>query len=348
MSEDHDGVPELLAAWAFGALQPADERTVLPHLAGCASCTAQAEQLRQTVRLLDGPPGAPEPAAAGHGSALPDGVLAVALRARPAAPEVASHAAPYAAAVSGLTALLREVDGVDGRGPWGTPVVHDWDVRDTVGHLIAADEALARRLGVRTPAPPSRTTEEMPWEEAWEARTTDMIAYERTRAPGETVAAWSAQSAALLATPEARDPERAALATVLMGIRLPVADHFLGRAFETWIHTDDIGRALGLTVPAPPEAHLGQLVRLAVRMLGMALGPAAPPVLLSVTGVGGDARWVLGAEAEPVQGELALRAVDFCLLVGGRQTPAAVPRGTAGDADAVRNVLDRAASLAWL
>ncbi|MEU9189170.1 maleylpyruvate isomerase family mycothiol-dependent enzyme [Streptomyces sp. NPDC048484] len=345
MSDDHDGVPELLAAWAFGALQPPDEKSVPLHLAGCGSCAAEAERLRETVRLLDGPPGAPEPTAAHNGSAGSDGVLAAALRARSAVPRVAAHAAPYAAAVTGLTALLREVTG---HGPWGTPVVHDWDVRDTVGHLIAADEQLAQHLGVRTQAPPSRLTEDMPWEEAWETRTTDMIAYERTRSPEETVAAWSAQTAALLATPEARDPERAAHATKLLGVRLPVADHFLGRAFETWIHTDDIGRALGFAVPPPPEVHLGQMVRLAVRMLGLALGPTAPPVLFAVTGVEGDSRWVLGSEGEPVRGELALQAVDFCLLVGGRHTPASVPRGMVGDEDAVRNVLERAASLAWL
>jgi hypothetical protein len=131
----------------------------------------------------------------------------------------------------------------------------------------------------------------------------------------------------------------------LMGMRLPVADHFLVRAFETWIHTDDIGGALDLPVPPPPEAHLWRLVRLAVRVLGLALGPTAPPVLFEVTG--GD-RWVLGSDAEPVHAELSLAPVDFCLLVGGRYAPEEVPRGADGDEDAVRNVLERAASLAWL
>ncbi|WP_151479816.1 maleylpyruvate isomerase family mycothiol-dependent enzyme [Streptomyces albicerus] len=350
MTDDHDGVPELLAAWAFGALQPADEKAVPLHLAECESCAAEAERLRETVRLLDVPPGAtsgdgaPETASS-NGFAGADGVLAVALRARPAVPRVAAHAAPYAAAVAGLKALLRELDG---HAPWGTPVVHDWDVHDTLGHLIAADEQLAVRLGLEARVPPSRITEDTPWEEAWNTRTADVIAHERTRTPEETVAAWSAQAAALLATPEARDPERAARATTLMGVRLPVADHFVVRAFEAWIHTDDIGRALGLAVPPPPPAHLWQLVRLAVRVLGMALGPTAPPVLFAVSGEGDDTQWVLGSEDEPVQGELVLDAVDFCLLVGGRYTPDEVPRGAAGDEDAVRNVLDRAASLAWL
>lgn len=374
MTDDHDGVPELLAAWAFGALQPADEKAVPAHLAGCESCAAEAERLRETVRLLDVSPGT---TAAGNGSpaarngsaavsrngsapgvtgggsagasvggpAGADGVLALALRSRPALPRVAAHAAPYAAAVAGLRALLREVDG---HGPWGTPVVHDWDVRDTVGHLIAADEQLAVRLGLQSHTPPSRTTEDTPWEEAWNTRTADVIAYERTRDPQETVATWAARAAALLATPEAVDPEPAARATTLMGVRLPVSDHFVVRAFETWIHSDDIGRALGLAVPPPPDAHLWQLVRLAVRVLGMALGPTAPPVLFAVTSGESSTEWVLGSEDEAVRGELVLDAVDFCLLMGGRYTPDEVPRGVAGDEDAVGNVLERAAALSWL
>jgi len=379
VTDDHDGVPELLAAWAFGALQPADEKVVPLHLAGCESCAAEAERLRETVRLLDVPPGTAaagngSPAAAarngsaavsqngsaagvpgagpleasvvGGGPAGADGVLALALRSRPALPRVAEHAAPYAAAVAGLRALLREVD--DGHGPWGTPVVHDWDVRDTVGHLIAADEQLAVRLGLETHTPPPRITGDTPWEEAWNTRTADVIAYERTRDPQETVDAWAERAAALLATPEARDPERAAHATTLMGVRLPVADHFVVRGFEAWIHTDDIGRALGLAVPPPPDAHLWRLVRLAVRILGMALGPTAPPVLFAVTAGESSTEWVLGSEDEAVRGELVLDAVDFCLLVGGRYTPDEVPRGMAGDEDVVRDVLERAAALSWL
>ncbi|MGW1723949.1 maleylpyruvate isomerase family mycothiol-dependent enzyme [Streptomyces sp. NPDC002306] len=360
MSTEHDRVRDLLAAWAFGALPPAEAGTVPRHLAGCASCAAQAERLRETVRLLDGPPR--------HGtSAHPaDRALPVALRARPAPPRTAPHAAPYAAAVAALGALLAEADG-----RWGTPVVHDWDVHATVAHLLAADEPLTDLLTTGRPAPPPRpgpdagraeagpvevnradagahaseVNSEVDWADVWAWRSAEVIAREHRRDAGRTVAAWSAQAAALLATPEARDPGPAAGAVTSSGLRLTVADHFLVRAFETWIHTDDIGRALGLAVPPPPERHLWQLVRLAVRILGRALGPTAPPVLFSVTG--GD-RWVLGAEGEPVRAELTLDPVDFCLLVGGRHTPDAVPRSTTGDAAAVRNVLERAASLAWL
>ncbi len=337
MTTDHDGVRDLLAAWAFGALEPADEKRVSRHLAECEDCAAQAERLRETVRLLDGPP----PVEPSQWPAATPGVLPPALRVRPPVPRVAPHAAPYAAAVAGLRALLPEADG-----RWGSWVVHDWDVHATVAHLLAADEPLAGRLGVGTRVPAAPPADEGPnWEQAWNRRTAQVIAHESGRTPEETVADWAAQADALLATPEARDPEPAASAVTLMGMRLPVAEHFLVRAFEVWIHTDDIGRALGLSVPPPPEAHLWQLVRLAVRVLGLALGPTAPPVLFAVTG---GEEWVLGSEDEPVRAELVLNPVDFCLLVGGRYAPGEVPRGADGDEEAVRNVLERAASLAWL
>ncbi|MGW4869470.1 maleylpyruvate isomerase family mycothiol-dependent enzyme [Streptomyces chartreusis] len=333
MTDGHEAVTDLLAAWAFGALDPAAAETVTAHLAGCESCAAEAARLKETVRLLDGTPlTAPTPS--------PDGVLSLALRTRAPLARVAEHAAPYAAAVAGLKALLPEL-----AGRWTTPVVHDWDAHATVAHLLAADEHLAGRLGVDARVPPSHIEEGAHWEDAWNRRSADVIAHEHGRTPEETVADWAAQAGQLLGTPEARDAELAARAVTLMGMRLPVADHFLVRGFETWIHTDDLGRALGLAVPLPPPEHLERLVRLAVRVLGLALGPTAPPVLFSVTG---GEEWVLGSADEPVRAELSLDPYDFCLLVGGRYAPQAVPRGTTGDAAAVRNVLERAASLAWL
>ncbi|UUU21086.1 maleylpyruvate isomerase family mycothiol-dependent enzyme [Streptomyces sp. DSM 40750] len=343
MTNDHDGVRELLAAWAVGALPPGDDRTVPLHLAGCETCAAEAERLRDTVRLLDGTPGPGAAVPGGSVNGSVDGVLATALRSRrPRVPGVAPHAAPYAAAVAGLQALVPELDG-----RWGTPVVHDWDAHATVAHLVAADEHLAVPLGVDARLPASHLPEGIPAGDAWARRTADVIAHEHGRTPGETVATWAAQAAALLATPEARDPELAARAVTVMGLRLPVADHFVVRAFEAWIHTDDIGRALGLPVPPPPAEHLERLVRLAVRILGLALRDA-PPVLFEITGPTSDTSWVLGSDAEPVTAELALDPVDFCLLVGGRHAPQEVPRRVAGDEGAARNVLETAATLAWL
>lgn len=349
---EHDDVRDLLAAWTLGALDPEEARAVARHLIGCASCAAEAEGLRETVRLLDGADGEADvspgpgfgPAASG------DGVLALALRARPATalPRVAPHAAPYAAGVSGLRALLREVDEAAHGGTWRTPVVHDWDVQGTVAHLLAADELLAFGLGLAprvplTPPPPGA-----PWHESWAARTAEVVTHERRRDPGQTVAAWAAQAAELLATPEALDPRPASAVLTLMDLPLPVAEHFVLRAFELWIHTDDIGRALGLAVPPPPEKYLRRMVDLGVRGVALATGPGDPRVRLTL----GDLSTVLGAPDEitpsPVPTQLTLDPVDFCMLLGGRYEPHAVPHDVVGDENAARSVLERAASFAWL
>ncbi|MFJ8823532.1 maleylpyruvate isomerase family mycothiol-dependent enzyme [Streptomyces sp. NPDC102467] len=349
---DHAAIRDLLGAWAVHALTPAEQRSLPGHLAECASCAAEAARLRETVRLLDGPAAGLAPPRA----AVRDDVLARAFAARPPAPRTAPHAEPYAAAVAALQALLAELDPDADAAPdpaaWRTPVIHDWTVQDTVAHLIAADEHLATHLGLPANAPAAPTVpvaaQETDWRTDWASRTHRVIAHERARAPRDTVATWHAQAAALLDTPAARDPEQAARTATLVGIRLPVAEHFLIRAFETWIHADDIGRAVDRPVPPPPAAHLWRLVRLAVRILGQALGPDAEPVALTVTDDARGTEWILGAEGAPVRAELALHPVDFCLLIGGRAAPGTVPRGALGDEEAVRAVLDRAARLAWL
>ncbi|MFZ3593803.1 maleylpyruvate isomerase family mycothiol-dependent enzyme [Streptomyces sp. BH104] len=369
-ARDHGSVSELLGAWALGALPSDEQRAVPAHLADCEECAAEAERLRATVRSLDGPngnengPDGNENGSSGHGASGRDAVgepraraaglpfrtgtgpLAAALAHRPPVPgpssDTAPHAQPYAATVAALQALLSEADDA-----WSTEVVHGWTVRDTVAHLIAADEPLAVHLGLPGHEPPADEPQDSDWHTAWEARTRTVIAHERARDPHATVAVWRARAAGLLAAPAAHDTELAAQAATLMGARLPVAEHFLVRAFETWIHSHDIGRALDRPVPPPPAGHLWRLVRLAVRILGQALGPRAAPVALTVADASRSTEWILGSEGEPVRAELTLDPVDFCLLVGGRTVPDSLPPGT-GDPRAARTLLDRAAQLAWL
>ncbi|GCD38600.1 hypothetical protein OEIGOIKO_06416 [Streptomyces chrestomyceticus JCM 4735] len=374
----HEEISALLAAWALGADMPGDDARVRGHLHDCAPCAAEARRLRETARLLDEP--APGGTGRGAGRKANAGLargrlMAAARAARPGQVPPAVHAAPYAGAVACLDALLRELDQAPER--WGTPVVHDWDVQGTVAHLVAADEVLAERLGLAPvteagtglgPVPGARPPEgygpeagtdpdalsagraagaRAPWEVRWAARTHEVVTYEHTRPPAETREAWRTQAHGLLALPEAGDEQLAAMATTLMGLRLPVADHYVIRAFETWVHTRDIGRALGRTVPPPLPEHLQRFLGLAVRVLDLALGPDAQPVLLSVEGeAGGD--WVLGSDAEPIAAELVLEATDFLLLIGGRQDVDEIARGQAGDAAASQRLLETATSLAWL
>lgn len=59
----HEEVSALLAAWALGSGMPGDDARVRGHLRDCPPCAAEAQRLRETVRLLD------EPAPAGRAAA---------------------------------------------------------------------------------------------------------------------------------------------------------------------------------------------------------------------------------------------------------------------------------------
>ncbi|MQY12141.1 hypothetical protein SRB5_22710 [Streptomyces sp. RB5] len=330
MTGEHDAVRELLGAWALDALLPGEEERVLGHLAGCALCAGEAESLREVAGVLGAAPlSAPASPSAG-------GVLAAALRRRPAAGSgTAAHAAPYAAVTAGLDALLREVDA---RGVWRTPVRYGWDVQGMVAHLLAADEPL--RLAVGGEAPVSSS-----WREDWEARTASVVAYESGFAPAETWGRWREQVRGLLESAPGRDAGAAARAVTLLGMPLPLAEHFVVRAFECWIHTDDIGQAVGLPVPPPPDAHLRTLTELGLRLLTAAFAGNPAPVRLTVAG---HAPTVLGASEGAVRADVAMDPVGFCLLIGDRVTPGRVSWTASGDEAVAADVLRQAQTLAWL
>lgn len=60
---DHDTIRDLLAPVALGAAEPHEEVLVEAHLATCAGCRAELEQLTATATMLalDVPPADPPP-----------------------------------------------------------------------------------------------------------------------------------------------------------------------------------------------------------------------------------------------------------------------------------------------
>jgi anti-sigma factor RsiW len=50
---------ELVTAYRDGALDPAEERRVLDHLAGCAGCSTYVDQIAITIRQLSTLPADP-------------------------------------------------------------------------------------------------------------------------------------------------------------------------------------------------------------------------------------------------------------------------------------------------
>jgi hypothetical protein len=134
----------------------------------------------------------------------------------------------------------------------------------------------------------------------------------------------------------------------------PLRDALVQRAFETWIHRDDIARLVGRPPsPAAPD-QVGRIVALAVRLLPGALranrvwAPGrAVRLLLSGPG-GGEWSVPLGheaADASRVVATIATGAGDFCRLVANRCGVEDLPHTVSGEHALAARVLAVATTL---
>ncbi|MGW1890004.1 zf-HC2 domain-containing protein [Streptomyces sp. NPDC002004] len=153
------------------------------------------------------------------------------------------------------------------------------------------------------------------------------------------------------------------------GFALPLRDALLDRAFECWVHADDIARAVDYPYEPPAPRHLHRMIDLAARMLpgvlaarrraGLAGAPRAlvaagapgRSLRLEIEGAGGG-EWLIaldspGALASPEHevAHVALDGVEFCRLAAGHVPPEEAAAGQTGDREAIRDVLTAAASL---
>jgi hypothetical protein len=142
----------------------------------------------------------------------------------------------------------------------------------------------------------------------------------------------------------------------------------LDRAFECWVHAEDIAEAVDYPYEPPAPRHLHRMIDLAARILpsavaqrrrtdGSAPAPTGRPgrgLRLEIEGLGGG-EWVipLDSVADPGSVEhevahVALDGVEFCRLAAGHVPPAEAAVGQVGDKEAIRDVLFAAASLSRL
>lgn len=153
---------------------------------------------------------------------------------------------------------------------------------------------------------------------------------------------------------------------------LPLRDAMLDRAFECWVHAEDIAQAVDYPYAMPEGPHLHLMVDLAARMLpgtlawrrrtGLstparrltAAGAHGRALHLEVEGVGGGDWYIpldspaAAASAEDAVAHVALDGHEFCRLAAGRVPPQDAAAGQDGDREAVRDVLYAAASLSRL
>ncbi|MFE3108763.1 zf-HC2 domain-containing protein [Kitasatospora indigofera] len=409
--QQHEDLRSLLGAWALGACPRREAAALERHLRLCPDCAEEGARLRDAAGWLS----ADEPL--DPSGALRQQVLDWCLARRPAELPVPAWGAPYAAETAKLDALLRDLGPEEWQEivelPWhgGTDRLRPAEV---LSHLAAVDGYLALSLGLpdpvpagpgpaapaagpgpaagaaATPGPPApepagRPAPRVPRQGASPfsgiVDRTERLAAARAGCSPESVRAlWRRQTRALVRgaalAPGGNLPVDYGFAA------LPLRDAFVDRAFECYVHGEDVARAVAYPYAPPAPPHLRQMIDLAARMLPEAVaalrragrpgaaGPPGPdgggrtdgerrPARLLRLVIDGPAagEWLIpldgpappgnragyGRTTEPVAA-MVLDGLEFCQLAAAHRDPDRVPVGEHGDRAAIREVL-RAAPL---
>ncbi|MFG2315931.1 zf-HC2 domain-containing protein [Streptomyces tendae] len=366
---EHQVLTSLLGAWALAACSAQEAAAVEDHLGQCEACAEEALRLREAVTLLQ------RPESLDLDPALRTRVLEGCLERRPPRIPVPEWAAPYDAETARLDALLQDF----GDAEWHAPVRLRWfDGDDTasrrttvagvIAHLLTVDGTVAVPLGLDDPlgdiTAPTRTPAART-EAYWRASH-----YPPTRA---VRAPWRAQSHSIVRT-VAFTGDAGGMPVSYGDFELPLRDAMLDRAFECWVHAEDIAEAVDYPYEPPSARHLNGMIDLAARMLPGVLaarrraGLAAPgdrphlvaagepgrSLRLEIEGSGGG-EWLIPLDSPGAVGSadhevahVALDGVEFCRLAAGHVPPAEAAAGQVGDREAIRDVLFAAASLSRL
>ncbi|WP_051969959.1 zf-HC2 domain-containing protein [Kitasatospora azatica] len=361
--QEHDALRSLLGAWALRACQPEEAAELERHLAGCADCAEEGDRLRRAAGRLsiDDPLDQPD--------GLRQQVLDFCLARRAPAHPLAPWAAPFAAETAKLDALLRDL----GRAEWREVAELPWhggvlrlNPAEVLCHLAAVDGLLATTLGLPDPVKPTEPQVPRqggqpagPWAGLLD-RTERLTRAQAEASTEEVRLLWRSQTQAVLRFAE---PPAAALEVDYGFATVPVRDAFIDRAFETWIHGEDVARAVDYPYALPSPSHLRLMVDLAARMLPAALAGRRQAAFAGGPAETGDGRvlrlviegpasgeWLIPldgparqASPEPPQAdpvaELVMDGVEFCQLAAAHRDPEHLPVGEYGDRAAIRELL---------
>ncbi|MFJ6135956.1 sigma factor [Kitasatospora sp. NPDC092286] len=373
-------------AWALGACPPREAADREQHLRACPECVGEAARLRDAADWLAADEPLDQP------GSLRQQVLGWCLSRRPADLPVPAWGTPYTAETAKLDALLRDLGPEEWQEvaelPWhgGTEHLRPAEV---LCHLAAVDGYLALALGLPDPVPggappppdrrvpPQTLAPPVPRVPAQggppfagiTGRTARLTAEQADRPPQSVRARWRRQTRELVRSaalaPQGNTPVDFGFAVV------PLRDAFVDRAFECYVHGEDVARAVAYPYAPPAPQHLRQMVDLAVRMLPPALaglrasrpGPAAAPAhwpgddgrpgrrLRLVIDGPAAGEWLIpldGPDSGPPLGEpvasMVLDGLEFCQLAAAHRDPDRLLVGEHGDRAAIREVL-RAAPL---
>ncbi|MEU2712324.1 MDMPI N domain containing protein [Streptomyces sp. NPDC007205] len=390
----HDVLKSLLGAWALAACSAAETAAVEDHLGSCGGCADEARRLREAVGLLH------QPESLDLDPGLRNRVLESCLERRPPRIPVPEWAAPYDAETARLDALLQDF----GDAEWHAPVRLRWFAADAaqnrrttvagvIAHLLSVDGLIAVALGLEDPladvtgakvtgaevtgaagqhprGPAARTeaywrTSRFPPPVPHPSGGGNPVSLRSVRGP------WREQSHSLVRTVSFTGGHAGGHAVSYGDFELPLHDAMLDRAFECWIHAEDIAEAVDYPYLPPAPRHLNKMIDLAARMLpaalaerrqqglasparGRHLGLAGEPgrsLRLEIEGSGGG-EWLIPLDSPAARGSadlevahVALDGTEFCQLAAGHIPPEEAAAGQLGDRDAIRDVLFAAASL---
>jgi uncharacterized protein (TIGR03083 family) len=270
---------------------------------------------------------------------LRDRVLTASLQARaagryePSAPEI-SPVEAFSRAADAFFVTLRVLRASD----WDRPALRDLNVQGLVGHLSGVEEDMHRCLAA----------DPLVAEVSHVESTQPAAVRQAGRPPVETRDAWRSAADRTLALAGGRD---LGAEVAVHGMRLPLGLLLVVRAFELWIHENDIRQAAELPPSVPDASTLSLMTSVAARLLphGAArIGLNEPmSVHLVLTGPGGGTWDVPLGQGQPSDVvEIVTDAVGFCRLAANRLTPAELSPYISGDPDHAAGALAAASALA--
>ena len=261
-------------------------------------------------------------------------------------------------AVTPVEAFARQVDSFDAllgslsAGDWNRAAIRDLDVQGLVGHLIGVEADFQGSLDAAgidggQPRPGWRGDADHV------ASTQPFAIAQAARAHGATHADWRRAAGVSVHRLRALDAPSLTAPLTLHGLALALGPLLAVRTFELWTHEEDIRRATGRALAAPPDSTLRLMTGLATELLaaGVSRGGGDGPggiARIVLTGAGGGA-WTVAvppAAATPARVRIVADAVDFCRLAADRLRPADLVASIDGDRDLAARVLRGASALA--
>jgi hypothetical protein len=333
----HVVVSELLGAWALDACDDVEQASVEEHLLDCDECAVQARRLRAAASWLSVDRVAPAPVP------LRQTVLARAVALRPSVPR-STLVEAYAGQVAGLGRLLDSISSED----WLREDPRHGDVAGVIGHLADNDGLLVDDLDAPAAVGVGAASVSAGSVSAGSVSAGSVGAAAAGR--------WRGQAEHLIRVLAHQGDLDLPVRMAGRGepVRRPLRDALVQRAFETWIHTDDVASLVGRSGRAPSPEQVRRIADLAARLLPAAVradGISVPgqAARLVLTGPAGGEWHVPLGEATSVAATVAftasLDAVEFARLVANRRTPETIDYAVTGDPSLAARVLRVAATL---